>query len=267
MIITSRECNPYNTRVTPLQLEKRTSQNAGIESIENGWRLNLESGQARSYRLAQLDDYGHLSRGAFPHRPPLHLSVKARASQNILPGTWGFGLWNDPFGLSLGFGATARRLPSLPNAAWFFFASPENYLSFHNGLAGNGAMASVNRSPQIPAPFIAFNLPLLPLLAWPPGSRWLRRRASQYIQQDAIALEHDQTIWHQYGLTWETDAVGFMLDDKEIFKAHTSPIPPLGLVIWIDNQYAAWLPDGRLRYGLLPTPNDCWVEIKDLRVH
>lgn len=249
-----------------LRLEKRITQSAGIQDIESGWRLNLEPGRARSYRLAQLDDYGQLPRGLFPHRPPLRLSLKGRASQNNLTGTWGFGLWNDPFGFSLAFGASARRFPTLPNAAWFFFASRENYLAFHDGLPGNGAMASVYRSPHIAAPFIAFNLPLLPLMAWPLGARWLRRRASQFIGQDAKALEHDQLIWHQYTVTWEKDSVSFLVDDKEVLVTQTSPLPPLGLVLWIDNQYAAWPPDARIRYGVLPTPNDCWVEIKDLRL-
>lgn len=250
----------------PLQLQKRVSQTAGILNIEDGWRLLLERGDAGSYRLAQLDDYGRLSRGAFPHRPPLHLSLRARASQNNLPGTWGFGLWNDPFGFSLGFGASARRLPTFPNAAWYFFASAENYLTLHEGLPGNGAIAAAYRSVHIPAPLIAFNLPLLPLLALPPGSRWLRWRASQYVQQDAKTLESDQTVWHQYGLIWEKDAVRFTVDGKDVLKTNTSPVPPLGLVAWIDNQFAAWPPNGRMRYGVLPTPKDCWVEIKDLHL-
>lgn len=249
-----------------LQIEKRTSENARVEDIENGWRLTLEPGNARSYRLAQLDDYGRLPRGAFPHVPQLRLSLKARASQNNLPGTWGFGLWNDPFGLSLGFGASATRLPALPNAAWFFFASQENHLAFLEGLPGNGAMASVYRAPHIPAPILAFTLPLLPLLAWPPGSRWLRHRAARLIQQDSNAIAGDPADWHQYGLTWEKDSVSFSVDNKEILRTQTSPLPPLGLVIWIDNQYAAWPPDGRMRYGTLPTPANSWVDIKELQL-
>lgn len=247
------------------QLEKRVSANAGIAEIEVGWRLNLEASRDRNYRLAQLDDYGKLARGTFLHKPPLHLSLAARASQNNLPGTWGFGLWNDPFGFSLGFGATARRLPAMPNAAWFFFASPENFLSFHDEFPGNGAMAAVYRSPHIPAAFMAFNLPLLPLLAWQTGAKWLRRRAAQYIRQDGKALDADQTSWHQYEIHWEKDSVSFQVDKVEILRSELSPIQPLGLVLWIDNQYAAWPQDGRVHYGTLPTP-DCWVEIKDLQI-
>ncbi len=250
--------------MAPLQLERRVSTSARIDEIEGGWRLNLEASGDQTYRLAQLDDYGKLSRRAFPHKPPIRVSLKARASQNNLPGTWGFGLWNDPFGFSLGFGATAKRLPAMPNAAWFFFASPENYLAFHDELPGNGATASVYRSPHIPAALIAFNLPLLPLLAWRPGAKWLRRRAAQFIRQDGKALELEQTNWHQYEITWETDGVSFLVDKLEILRSKLSPLSPLGLVLWIDNQYAAWPPDGQVRYGTLSTP-DCWVEIKDLQ--
>jgi len=252
--------------VASLQLEKRISPNASIEEIEGGWRLKLEASGNQTYRLAQLDDYGKLSRGAFPHQPPVHFSLRARASQNNLPGTWGFGLWNDPFGFSLGFGATARRLPAMPNAAWFFFASPENYLAFHDELPGNGAMASVYRSPHIPALFIAFNLPLLPLLAWRSGAKWLRRRASQLIRQDSKTLEDDKTRWRKYDLVWEKDHVSFSVDNQERLASPLSPLSPLGLVLWLDNQYAAWPPGGQVRYGTLSTPEDCWVEIKDLHL-
>jgi hypothetical protein len=258
--------NSYNNSVIPLDLEKRVSLQANITDIEEGWRLGLEANENRSYRLAQLDNYGRLSRGAFPYKPPIHISLRARASQNNLPGTWGFGLWNDPFGFSLGFGATAMRLPALPNAAWFFFASPENYLAFDDDLPANGAMASVYKAPHIPSLFLAFNLPLLPLLAWAPGTRWLRRRMGQFIRQDTKSLTSDQTIWHDYEINWQKHSVIFSIDGKDVLETKVSPLPPLGLVIWIDNQYAAWPPDGRPRYGILPTLRDFWVEIKDLHL-
>jgi hypothetical protein len=41
---------------------------------------------------------------------------------------------------------------------------------------------------------------------------------------------------------------------------------PLGLVIWIDNQYAAWRPDGTLRMGVLANPHPAWMEISELEV-
>jgi hypothetical protein len=253
--------------VIQFNLEKRVSPQANIVDIEGGWRLSLEANENKSYRLAQLDNYGKLPRRGFPYKPPIRMILKARASQNNLPGTWGFGLWNDPFGFSLGFGATARRLPAMPNAAWFFFASQENYLAFHDELPGNGAMASVYRSPHIPSLFLIFNLPLLPLLAFAPGARWMRQRMGQFIRQDAKSLTSDQTSWHAYEINWQKHSVIFSVDGKSVLETKVSPLAPLGLVIWIDNQFAAWPPDQRPRYGTLPTPSESWVEIKDLQLN
>jgi hypothetical protein len=39
----------------------------------------------------------------------------------------------------------------------------------------------------------------------------------------------------------------------------------LGLVIWIDNQYAAFTPDGRLASGLLEGKEE-WLEIEGLEI-
>ena len=127
-------------------------------------------------------------------------------------------------------------------------------------------MAAVYQSSQIPAPLLAFNLPFLPLLAWPRGSRWLRRRAAQFIRQDSMTIEGEPTLWRRYALSWEKDWAAFFVNDQEVLRTRTRPFPPLGLVIWIDNQYAAWPPDGRIRYGTLPTLEDTWVEIKHLEL-
>ncbi|HET8563198.1 MAG TPA: hypothetical protein VFM35_04915, partial [Candidatus Binatia bacterium] len=115
------------TKLTP-----RYTPGARVEEITTGraYRLMIPAGPSGKYRLAQLDDYTQITRSRFPLRSPLSLSLSARASSESIPGTWGFGLWNDPFGLSLGFGGNPFRLPALPNAAWFFGASKESYLSF-----------------------------------------------------------------------------------------------------------------------------------------
>jgi len=78
---------------------------ASVTPLKVGaWRLEFPPGPQGRYRLAQLDDYSHQSRKSFPWQPPVTLSLQARVSAPALPGTWGFGLWNDPFSLSLGFG-------------------------------------------------------------------------------------------------------------------------------------------------------------------
>ncbi|HSS96738.1 MAG TPA: hypothetical protein VLK33_06905, partial [Terriglobales bacterium] len=123
--------------MTNAQLSARKTAGARVEEIDRGWRFTLSEGNTSRYRLAQLDNYSKQARPDFPYQPLFDLQLSARASQNALPGTWGFGIWNDPFGFSLGFGGTAGRLPVLPNAAWFFFASSENYLSLSDDQPGN----------------------------------------------------------------------------------------------------------------------------------
>ncbi len=60
--------------------------------------------------LPNLMTIRKLREASFLLRPPIRLSLSARTSSNSIPGTWGFGLWNDPFGLSLGFGGNPFRL-------------------------------------------------------------------------------------------------------------------------------------------------------------
>jgi hypothetical protein len=238
-----------------------------------GWQLEIPPGPKGKYRLAQLDDYTVLPRSSFPWHPPLILRLRARVSAPDISGTWGFGLWNDPFSLSLGFGGGCRRFPALPNAAWFFFASPQSYLSFCDHQPAQGFLAQTFRSLQIPAPILALAALGLPLLAWPWMARRLRPLFRRVIAEDAFTLETfqvlndleglDVTRWHDYSLKWEIDRVTFRVDDQ-IFETAISPKPPLGLVIWIDNQYAAFPPDGRLSYGILANSQSAWLEIQSL---
>ncbi|MBU1660340.1 MAG: hypothetical protein KKD28_02575 [Chloroflexi bacterium] len=254
------------TKLTP-RLQTNLTPGAAVTQLEGGaWRLKIPPGPAGRYRLAQLDDYANLPRRALPWLPPLTLSLRARVSAPDLPGTWGFGLWNDPFSLSLGFGGGTRRLPTLPNAAWFFCASPPNYLSLRDDLPAQGFLAQTFRSPSLPAPVLALGLPALPLLAWPWAARWLRSLGRRVITQDAAAVKVDATQWHTYTLKWGLDRVTFGVDDQTIFETKITPHGPLGLVLWIDNQYASFPPNGRLSYGTLQNQESAWLEIKDIDV-
>jgi hypothetical protein len=128
------------------KLNPRHTRTASVEEISRAtshYRLSIPSGTADEYRLAQLDDYTKLNRKDFLLRSPLSLSLTARTSSNSISGTWGFGLWNDPFGLSLGFGGNPFRLPALPNAVWFFGASEESYLSFRASSALRSAQRDI----------------------------------------------------------------------------------------------------------------------------
>jgi hypothetical protein len=250
-------------------MKARTTPNASVTPIQNGWRLKIPAGDSSGYRFAQLDDYFGLARHKFPHRS-LRLSLRARASSTSIPGTWGFGLWNDPFGMSLGFGGNRFQLPTLPNAIWFFHASEDNHLSFRDpsttpvpgsaqGVPANGFLAQVFRSPR-------FHPLLIPAgMAFPISRKTTRKMLGKVIDEDGVALSVDVTQWHRYRLEWSATRSAFWVDDTLVLETSVSPRPPLGVVIWIDNQFASFKPDGGIASGLLDG-NEEWLEIEGLGI-
>ena len=230
------------------------------------WRLSIPKGAQGAYRLAQLDDYSPLARGAFRWQAPLSISLRARASSASIPGTWGFGLWNDPFSMGLLGGGGKARLPALPNTAWFFFAAPPNYLSLKDDLPAQGWLAATFRSPGWPPPLLALGLPVLSLLLLPPAARLLRRLGSRIIRQDAAALACDPSEWHAYCIEWKEDEVCFRVDGDEALRTGIAPVGRLGLVLWVDNQYMSIPPNGRMRYGTLANETETWIEIGELEI-
>jgi hypothetical protein len=244
------------------QLRPRHTRNARVEEISRDsahYRLSIPSGFSDSYRLAQVDDYTQLSRKRFLHRVSTSLSLSVRTSSDSIAGTWGFGLWNAPFGLSLGFGGDPFRLPALPNAAWFFGASKQNYLSFRDDKPAQGFLAQTFRSPKFHPLLISAGISL-PFLR-----KTTRRLLSRVIEDDGVALSVDVTQWHRYRLDWSLKRVSFEVDEVQVFESAVSPNPPLGLVIWIDNQYAAFTPEGKIAMGALEGKEE-WLEIKDLEI-
>ena len=243
-------------------MKESATPDSSVERINNGWRLGIERGDATRYRDAQLDDYSRLPRYKFPHRShdpstSLRMSLRARASNDSIPGTWGFGLWNDPFGLSLGFGGNPFRLPMLPNAVWFFHASPHNYLSFRDDKPAQGFLAQSFRSP------VFHPLLILAGLALPFSRKATRKLLGKVIDEDGIKLGVDVTQWHRYQLEWSQNRVTFWVDNIQAFESSVSPNPPLGVIIWIDNQYAAFTPEGKLSAGVLSN-EESWIKIENL---
>ena len=74
------------------------------------------------------------------------------------------------------------------------------------------------------------------------------------------------TEWHAYRFEWSPKRCTFWVDDALVLETSLSPQPPLGLVVWIDNQYAAFRPSGKIGYGVLQNPGSAWLEIKDLKL-
>ncbi len=248
-------------------LNPRQTTSARVVELDEGyWRLELSPGTGHSYRLAQLDDHGKLGRGEFVRNPPLTLRLQARVSAQDLAGTWGFGFWNEPFGFLLGLGANHSLLPTLPQAAWFFHASPQNYLSFRDDLPAYGFLTATFSSRAIPGVLLALGSPLLGLTLLSTTSQYIRRLLRRFVRQDAALANVDVTKWHDYQLRWEVDRVIFSVDDRKLLETSVTPRPPLSLVIWIDNQYAAMPPARRMRYGYLPGAEPAWLDLRQVEL-
>jgi hypothetical protein len=83
-----------------------------------------------------------------------------------------------------------------------------------------------------------------------------------FVREDAAKLDIDVTVWHHYALLWRSDGVRFFLDGE----TDVVPSPGLGLVLWIDNQYAAFRPGDRLRFGSLPATQPASLTVADVTV-
>ncbi len=167
-------------------------------------------------------------------------------------------MWNDPYGFSWGPGERFPRLPALPQAAWFFAASPRCYLSFRDDLPAQGFFAQVFSNegfrPQL----------IKAALALPFAPRASRRMLRTVILEDASQVECDPREWHSYRIQWGAAGCTFTVDKKKILETQLSPRAPLGLVLWIDNQYAAFDPQGRIRWGVEADTSVQWLEVEDL---
>ena len=248
-----------------MNLKPRLSRDGVLQEIDRGWRLWIPAGSATSYRLSQLDDHLHMARRDYPCSAPTRLELDARVSSATLPGTWGFGLWNDPYGFSIGPGDGFLRLPALPNAAWFFYSSPVSYLSFRDDKPANGLLAQTFSSPGFRPLLLraALTLPFAPRAA--------RRLLTRIIREDSARLDGtapaaiDTTQWHRYALDWTAERTRFLVDDAPVLDTPLSPRGPLGIVIWIDNQHAAFTPAGKISFGAEPNPAPAWMEIRNVR--
>ena len=223
-------------------------------------RLSTLDATATAYSDGQLDDYGATG---LRWSPPLTLTVRARLGGSHgggIHGTAGFGLWNDPGGARL------KRL-ALPRAVWFFYASPPSNLALDSLVPGVGWLAMTFDASQLRTLAL---LPFAPLGLLLMQGAWLRR-ALWPIAQWALGvrqmpLQVDPSAWHTYRIEWQPRRVAFWVDDALVLETPLSPRGPLGLVLWIDNQYAIVTPRGVVRGGLLDASGEQWLDIADLHV-
>lgn len=230
-----------------------------------GLRFVTRDVSAGQYADAQIDDYQGLPRRRFRWRPPLTLQVRARFSHPAghLKGTAGFGFWNDPFAM------TGRRVPALPRALWFFYASPPSDMALARDVAGRGWKAASLDATRLPALLLAPTAPLLvPLMNVGPLYRRLWPLAERALGVAEASLDGlaDMTAWHDYRLDWSEGRARFTVDGKMALEAAAPPCGPLGFVMWLDNQYAIATPQGRFAWGTLDAPGEQWMEVSDFSV-
>jgi|SRR5579859_415110 len=229
-------------------------------------RLSVPATPANRYANAQLDDYHNVGSAVRGRRPftrsaPLHLSLRARASQSEPVGTLGFGFWNEPFSIT-------GSVLSAPSVVWFFYASPPSDMALVPGVPGRGwkaATLSTGRWPNLllaPGALAAILLTRLPGLGRPIMS--LARRFVQAHEAPLPDVALDQ--WHSYELDWRENEAIFRVDGAERLCSPMSSRKPLGFVMWIDNQYAIASADGHFGFGVRPIAEPQWLEVEELRL-
>lgn len=232
-----------------------------LETTGHSLRFVNRDATSDEYTDAQIDDYQGLPRRRFPWYPPLTLTVRARFSHRcgVLRGTAGFGFWNDPFMM------TGRRVPTLPRAIWFFYASCPSNIKLDLRAPGRGWKAATIDAmrwsflillPTAPLAVPLMNVHPLYRALWPLGQRAIGVREA--------LVEIEMTEWHTYSIEWGTGRVRFFVDGASAMVSDTSPRGPLGFVMWLDNQYAVVTPWGRFGHGLVGTSGCQWMEVEKL---
>jgi hypothetical protein len=233
--------------------------------------MTFESARHGQYTDAQIDDYSKLPRANYPWRPPLRMQVIARSSlpaatQNhtggsvdVLRGTAGFGFWNYPFSVQ-------GDILMLPEAVWFFYASPPSNMALVPGIPGWGWKAQVVHSMRPGA--LAATIPLSATIAFGlltgntrPAANWMQRVSGAW---EAL-LPVEMTGWHIYTLEWRRSGASFWVDDTLVLRSPQAPARPLGFVAWLDNQYALATPRGVLRFGTISSGPQ-WLEMDSVKI-
>src|SRR6266480_1482662 len=235
--------------------------------------LHMEFASARQgkYADAQIDDYDNLPRANYPWRPPLRMQVFARSSlpaatlsstgesTSFLRGTAGFGFWNYPFSIQ-------GDILMLPEAVWFFYASPPSNMALVPDVRGWGWKAQVVHSMRPGS--LAATVPLAATIAFGlltgetrPAAHWMQKVSGAC---EAL-LSVEMTEWHRYTLEWQRNGASFWVDDTLVLRSPHSPTRPLGFVAWLDNQYALATPRGVLRFGTISSGPQ-WLEMDSVKI-
>ncbi|NJL92789.1 MAG: hypothetical protein HC915_03225 [Anaerolineae bacterium] len=107
--------------------------------------------------------------------------------------------------------------------------------------------------PTAPLGFLLMRQPWLYQRLWP---------IAQYaIGASEAAVRIDIRQRHRYQLDWLPERVVFSVDDHVVHTSPYSPAARLGLVIWIDNQFAIATPQGRFGWGLVEAAEAQWMDL------
>jgi hypothetical protein len=250
-----------------------------LTEADSALRLALPGAEVGRYSDAQIDDYDHLPPARYLWRAPLRLEVRARSShpahpahpattlpssapgepQVYLRGTFGFGFWNYPFSLD-------GRVLRLPDAVWFFGASPPSNMALVPGVAGWGWKAQVVHAHRLGA--LAAAVPTIPAVLAArltgrdgPAAGWVRRVSGAA----EVPLATNLAEWHTYTLEWLPNLARFAADGVQVLAVRDPPRGPLGFVAWIDNQYAIATPRGAFGFGTVASGPE-WLELDRLRI-
>jgi hypothetical protein len=238
-----------------------------IAQSADGFLLLRPAAGGERYHNAQIDDTTGLRRGRFLRRPPLRLTLRARFSHGAakLRGTAGFGFWNDPFAMSGSPGL------ALPQTAWFFFASPPSNMALARDVPGWGFKAAtvdahrpalqallplaLPAAPLLGGALLALRVPALHRRLWP-----LAERAAGIAE---APLPVNMRAWHSYTIDWQRDSLSFAVDGHTVLQTRHAPAGPMGLVIWIDNQFMVATPQGAFAHGLVACHTPQWLEVAE----
>jgi hypothetical protein len=151
---------------------------------------------------------------------------------------------------------------TIPSRCLWEWAAPRA-----EGVSGSGWKAqalSFHRLPPLLLAPIAAGGALL--AAIPLTRRWAFRQARRFYRAEERLLEIDPSAWHAYEIEWTDVMIRFFVDRMEVLSSANPPHPPLGLVLWIDNQYAVASPEKGFGFGVLPIEREQTLELEDARI-
>jgi hypothetical protein len=190
---------------------------------------------------------------------PVATLASTNESPNILRGTAGFGFWNYPF-------SVRGDILMLPEAIWFFYASPPSNMALVPGISGWGWKAQVVHSMRMEA--LLATVPTALATGWGlltgnirPAAHWIQQLSGAH---EAL-LTVDMTAWHTYTLEWHTNEAIFWVDGAHVLRVPQPPTRPLGFAAWLDNQYAIATPCGVLRFGTVASGPQ-WFELDTVAI-